>query len=1292
MPASFRSKGAFGSGTTSCTAAMPTAGDAPQNNDIILIVVESADSNTTGGTPNTPSGYSKIFEETQGEGATGVSTLTIFAKRSSGSESNVTIDGVGNHVAATALVFKDAITTGTAWVVGTGGGGTSGSGDIPAVTTGEADNLIIACVGTTRDAAATNSFTSWANSNFTPTEREDNTTNSGNGGGIGVADAVFTGSGSSGNVTVTITGAAYRYVLIALKPIPTSIGTLGQPHFRIRTGDTVGLTADSGWAAALDTNASIDAETPFRIRFEVDETASISTSTAFKLQWRKNAGAWTDAAAPGFPVASSTPAVAYYPSSQYSDGASLTTNLLSGSGLTFVNGTAETSNNTASITLNNQHTEIEVCVMIRRFYDNKGKNVSGDDFEFRLVQSSGSAFTGTYVIPSINLTIPAGLLAGVFTETPNQVGPLKDGNGNLYCFIEYAETNAKVMIIKSTDGGDTWLPMDESNAPVDTDLESASMVLENDRLYIAHENNSVKHHVYRVSTHATNPDTWETIDEEVLASNGGSDQCCDIARRSDGDLVIFYVKLSTSDRLFYKIKPSGGSWGTEQTLESQAGSDWRGVACARGANDKIHIIYGGTSGNRYHKSLDSSDVLSARELLTSDGGTLNAKSHGHLQPVYHDASGTEKVLVSYQRNDNRIYSRMITNDGTPGTEAQTTLNTIYSKATSREPAARTSVQGTTHHIIYSDESTGDGFYDKTTSENTWGTDVEFLDGKTIDLISGTIFTHSAGNGGGTVFGFIYANGTNGYTGDVWYGEKTLATGHVKSVDGAITPSGAISKQAGKVVDGTIISSGTVAKAISTFVAGTLTSAGAVLKQASKSFAGTLTSSGALQTARIFLKALEGTLTLAGTVTKQTGKIVGGTLTSAGALIKQAQKNLGSILSSSGTLTTSRIFLKVLEGTLTLSGALTKQAQKVLSGTVTSAGTLTKQAGKALSGAISSIVGSLSKTTSKSFEGTLTSSGGTNNQTSKSFGGSITPSGTTTKQAGKAFSGTLTLAGQISKQANKALSGTLTLAGTIVKQTNKFLSGVLTSAGSLATQLFTGGQTFFKDLSGTLDLSGTVNKLTSKTFAGALTSSGAIVKMTLKSFSGTLTSSGTLLRNVTFAKVIEGTLAMSGALSKSTGKLLSGTLTSVGSLAKQTSKFFSGVLSSAGTLTVTKTFIKVLEGTMSFSGSLVKQINKSLGGSVSMSGTISRAMSKLVSGTLSLSGTVNKFTTKFFSGTLTSSGILSAIYNFIEVLSKVYLRGVRTFSVSLEGIATNPLVVGLRGLYKNIVSLLGNNKT
>lgn len=201
-PVTPASKGTWASGTTSCAPTYPTGIRAGH---LIFVAVESSDSTTAAGTPSTPAGYTKIFEETQGAGATGVTTLTIFAKVADGTESGtLSISGIGNHGSANIFTVKNAKADAvTDIIVGTGGGGAS-SPSVPSVASRLAGELVVAILADTRDANWTTQFSAWANANLDSiTEWEDHGTSSGAGGGIGVAYGSLTADGSTGATTAT---------------------------------------------------------------------------------------------------------------------------------------------------------------------------------------------------------------------------------------------------------------------------------------------------------------------------------------------------------------------------------------------------------------------------------------------------------------------------------------------------------------------------------------------------------------------------------------------------------------------------------------------------------------------------------------------------------------------------------------------------------------------------------------------------------------------------------------------------------------------------------------------------------------------------------------------------------------------------------------------------------------------------------------------------------------------------------------------------------------------------------
>jgi len=232
----FRSAGAYGTGTTQCTAAVPTGGAAPQANDTLVILAESTDSTTAAGTPNTPGGWSKLFERTQGDGLTGVTTLTIFGKRAGAGETDVTIDGVLNHISARMFVVSGGIETGDAWTVGSGNGADTGNGTCPSLTT-PTDNCLVLAIGcSTRDNINSANFTLWTNANLSSlTERGDNGTNVGAGGGIGVAMGGLALAGPTGNTTFQINVSdRWNAVHIALRPPEVAQAPRSSSMFRMR--------------------------------------------------------------------------------------------------------------------------------------------------------------------------------------------------------------------------------------------------------------------------------------------------------------------------------------------------------------------------------------------------------------------------------------------------------------------------------------------------------------------------------------------------------------------------------------------------------------------------------------------------------------------------------------------------------------------------------------------------------------------------------------------------------------------------------------------------------------------------------------------------------------------------------------------------------------------------------------------------------------------------------------------------------------------------------------------------
>lgn len=87
---------------------------------------------------------------------------------------------------------------------------------------------------------------------------------------------------------------------LALSEDPDHTPADRQTAFRIRGDFSAGLNDDSGWASAVDQPATVTADQPFRIRFEV-EAGGRWEPRQFGLQYRRNGGTWKPLLAEDFP-------------------------------------------------------------------------------------------------------------------------------------------------------------------------------------------------------------------------------------------------------------------------------------------------------------------------------------------------------------------------------------------------------------------------------------------------------------------------------------------------------------------------------------------------------------------------------------------------------------------------------------------------------------------------------------------------------------------------------------------------------------------------------------------------------------------------------------------------------------------------------------------------------------------------------------------------------------------------------------------------------------------------------
>ena len=590
-----------------------------------------------------------------------------------------------------------------------------------------------------------------------------------------------------------------------------------QSHFRIRSGDDQGLNVDAGWQADEDISASMAIlDLPFRIRFQI--VASASVTEGFQLRCSVGGGAYELVPNNADPYDEGAGGNKYQveaiPSSQYVDLAA-TTQLLTGSGPSFEAGDGNEDNTSGTVVFNavNDFTEMEWCINIRKLAMNMAgtddaHSADGQTFDFRVYKDDGTALDTYTVTPRITIANRAGHIGGTEVESPRRAF-IADKSGNLYYLTEYADLANdianKPVIMKSADGGDSWNPVDEAGAPdvdgSDNDLEATDMdyVAADDEIYIIMQggnNDDVQFWSFNCADHPTAADQW-ALDQTVDTAATPGQQQAAINKRSDGTIVGFYGDNDGSDRIRYRIRSAGGTWGGENNLDGEASTNITSITTVMDpANDTIHIFYhtwDNTNGEIWHRTLNSSDVLSGRTRVDQGITVENNGGSDHgviVGAVIWDEGATRKVGVAYRDDvgDNVYWNESPVSSINWTTDEQVALsnvdnNTIGGGWVEAWPAVDDvaddiwvmGIDGTNQRLKY-DQRIGGTWQ----GDTDWDTDVE-------KRVRALVFTHAAGNGGQRVLGFIHFdyNGFtfnfNGGNGFARYDEIVLSTGQTVAV-------------------------------------------------------------------------------------------------------------------------------------------------------------------------------------------------------------------------------------------------------------------------------------------------------------------------------------------------------------------------------------------------------------------------------------------------------------------------------------------------------------------------------
>lgn len=533
--------------------------------------------------------------------------------------------------------------------------------------------------------------------------------------------------------------------------------------WRIRADDAVELDQDTGWAAAPGEAATVEADRAFRIRFEVARPDS--GAARLRLEARRNGGAWMamEALDHPYPEEIASPVTSIVASEAYDHGEETTDLIGTGAG-GFAGGSGISLRPAPLLrSLPAGSTEWEWPIVVRYFSDGAVRVEEGDAFEYRLVDWSGTPLDGS--VARVEIDVPDRHLGGTYVETPGRIGPFRASNGDLYFIQEPSETYNVFMVVKSEDGGRSWVEVDGANRPPNGDLEAVSAVLVEDELHMIHLSDETWYYRFNTSDHPTAPDAWAERDETLAPDRDPPTQVTALAARSDGSLVAVY---GGDVKLHYRIRSAAGEWSPEATIDAATPDTLSGPVVVTGENDVVYLAYVDLGGTGWVRSVLPDGSLTTRTRFASGLGT-DARDRVAILPLTRLENGA--VSIVYRPEDGRLLERRLSPTGalTPP-EVVTSVRVASGPVDSHQVTADAVAVGDDVHVLFVEEATGSLWHVARPAGGGWGTPALVMDGIEGQWVRGMPLD---GGAAGPVYGFVIDTGSYGGSGMNRYGEVPL---------------------------------------------------------------------------------------------------------------------------------------------------------------------------------------------------------------------------------------------------------------------------------------------------------------------------------------------------------------------------------------------------------------------------------------------------------------------------------------------------------------------------------------
>jgi hypothetical protein len=319
-------------------------------------------------------------------------------------------------------------------------------------------------------------------------------------------------------------------------------------------------------------------------------------------------------------------------------------------------------------------------------------------------------------------------IPGVEIESHDHVPPMIDTRGNLYRVTEDDEAHGnRPQVMKSTDGGVTWVEQDPLHRPSSGDTEGGWALQDGPTIWFVWESNDVRLLRFNTSDHPTAPDTYQFQNEVAAPSTDpGHDQYASLAENADGSLWVAYGggTLGAPHSSVVRRDPQG-TYSSRETIDPAAATS--APRLVKGTGDRTYVFYKTADNRIYFRALSANGTLSAP--VRVDSGGTNAIPTP-LTNVVSYADGGDEVLVVLFAGPDGILRSVDVRNGVPGPEqvVSSTPVTLNPGVTTNDAAvAHLAVVGTTVVAMWSDAANGDVYSDQRLDGGQWGRDTLRVD-------------------------------------------------------------------------------------------------------------------------------------------------------------------------------------------------------------------------------------------------------------------------------------------------------------------------------------------------------------------------------------------------------------------------------------------------------------------------------------------------------------------------------------------------------------------------------------